>query len=93
MITKSDCREVWTEADEGFLTQNYAQGNLTTIAKELEFLKMIYPYLIEKKEKANLAIEFLESRLTRGKYLPYSDKERELRDIIIKLNKRGREKE
>ena len=62
--------------------------------KAKDFLKLIYPYLIIKKEQAKIAIEFREKRIN----IQFKDRESQLQEVIrrekcrqkiSKLNHRG----
>ena len=68
--------------------------NLTSFLEILHLLKEIKNYLPIKKRRAELVIEFIESRIKRGvlenQHLPYSKREWEIYEEVKKLNKRGR---
>jgi len=43
-----------------------------------KFLTAVQPYLISKKNHAELVLEFIESRLSKNRLLPYSERELEI---------------
>jgi hypothetical protein len=65
--------------------------NLTILGykRAIRFLKLIIPYLVSKKERALLLLEFVESRLTKGPGIRYSESEKELCRRIWNFNGRG----
>jgi hypothetical protein len=91
-----------------YIRVNNVKGNrkvqysiqLTTLESRLRFLESVYPYLISKKEQCEIAMRFLESRISknkvrRNKYGQYmgkegfSEEESILHSRIRELNKRG----
>jgi hypothetical protein len=73
---------------------------IVSLADRIKFTKSILPYLIGKKERAELLLEFLESRLNKistrrdgfGRYLGrvgFSDEERKLYESVKCMNVRG----
>lgn len=58
----------------------------------LKFLKEIYPYLLIKKRRAKLLIEYIENRLSnpgRGRYNPKTERDNEIWGELMLLNLRG----
>jgi len=62
----------------------------TNMEDALRFVKNMYPYLIGKKKKANLFIEYVESRLSH-KYSAYTQRELEIFNEFQSLPKKGKQ--
>lgn len=69
--------------------RTYYRLDMRKIDKVCDVLKHILPYLIIKKYRAELVIEFCESRLKNSK-LSYSEHELELRKEVFLINITGR---
>lgn len=57
---------------------------------KLILLQRLLPFLILKKQQAELAIRFLESRFKRGESSKLIEEEKNLMEEIVKLNRKGR---
>ena len=63
---------------------------ITSLTEIRFFLENIKQYLISKKSRAKLVLEFIESRFKQGLNQPYSEHEKEIIKKIKKLNRRGK---
>jgi len=74
-------------------SEKHKTGHVLVIGRAADnkrLLELLLPFLIVKREQANLAIKFYESRFERGQSNVLNREEIDIQERIIELNRRGR---